>query len=751
MATNDNYSDTLSGYKYQLLNGQLSLVFERLYEYIEERPYLKGLTDRLDSLCDNYHRMMDYYSKGSEDPRRMEYFKCYRQETARLVQDILMAECLRNDEVLASLAGSSSKNAGLAFERNSDLPDELNRQMADSNGKPEEFTSRELQEYEQQKVEANKYLFSSILFSPQWDDETEDDYISIILEYDEITSQVMVSAIMLSTQLVFDIRKVRALFRIYREANSVSVRERAFVGAIFSLNDDEVFWDEEQKELVQKFCSSKEDVQRVLDFQKQVIYLVDTEKDTKEARKAFNITDIMERNPGLKELARNESIDMDSLEEYISPEEEEELFERFDEGMKRYAEMEKEGSDLYYKGFCLMKDFEFFSSITNWFTPFYAKNPVLAPLIEFMNGDSRFVKNLEKGMPFCSSDTYSFTLVLTQLSQQVPLIRQLMNPNTFKPKEEPDNNEMTSASLCRRKYLQDVYRFFMLAPMKGSFFPLFDNSFSGRLAFLSKQFFDVKQYEEAHLSICRFLARRKDYKRLNYFLQQTMPVTKEYRLMKAAVYLDSCHDKDRVLQLLKPLLAKEPDCLPAQKLLAKCYYQNGCYEEAIAPYRKLLEAYPGHVGLERRIAVCLTEIGDYDSALEVLFRLDYLHPGDKETMRELARTLFLKGSATKALRYYEKILSKASKPSKDTAMDICNEAICKWAVGDIAGAIQGFAQSLMFNDTDILYDKFYMFRDALQQHYHLGKDDLILMIDAAYLASLKLQEQSNANDSQKDN
>lgn len=701
-STNDNYKSLLNC-KGMLLSGRLSLALEKLREHISGRPYLNGFKDRLEELSGNYDRMMHYFLEGSDDPRRIEYSKSYREETYRLIHDAFMAEYLKANEELAHIA-SHSEDIG------------------------------------------EKQIFYYILFSPQWDDETEDQYVKEVVTSDEITGQLMTSAIMLSILMVFDFRKLRSLFRIYHEAASCNVRARGFVGAMLTLDEREEFWKEEQKKLVQKYCSSEEDVTNVLDFQKQIVYLLDTEKDAKKAREAFDLSDIMERNPKLKDLSMNKDFEFDSIDEFISPEVEEEISERLDESMRRYLEMEKAGSDLYFKGFRLMKDFEFFHSIDSWFTPFYAKNPILRPLVDFMDGNSGFLEDLEAGVPFCSSDTYSFALALSQMSKQMPFLKDMIKPGLFKPREKIDD-EALLASLCRRKYLQDVYRFFMLAKTRGYFFPLFNKRDPRRITFLGRAFFNIEQYEGAHLAMCRFLARRKDYGRMEHFVYQNMPHTKEYRLIKVAFDIyDSCPLDDDI-ELLEPILSEEPDCRPAMKLLAKCYYMMGRNKEAVAAYRNLLRLYPNHVGLERRIAVCQIGLGEYDNALETLFRLDYQHPGDKETIRVLAKALFMKGSAGKALHYLKKILPEDQALSNDSVDDFCNAAFCKWVTGDNVGAIRGFARFLSFESEIKLSDKMRELRSVLLQHYDIGEEDFQLMTDAAALYKQRFLSQQDTTNS----
>ncbi len=732
--------ENLSIFKDQVANGEMYQALEDLGEYIALRRYLKGFTDQLRELRENYGRILQFYSKGSKDPSRMDYFRNYREKIYRLIQDVLMAELLQTENKLSPIAQLSATIDA----------DGIDEKLAEMNAGCMKYASatemqdsenlQECQRFQESCSDYREALFSYLLISPQWDETTENLFVESVNKADEVTAQLMVSSIMLSTLMVFDFHKLSSLFRIYHEATSCKVRERAFVGALFSLDEKEEFWLEGQKELIRKYCSEKKDIQNVLDFQKQIVYLSDTEKDSKKVREKLDFSDIVNQNARLKEQLNNpEDIDSISLDEIISPEEGEEIADRVEETMRKYDEMEKGGSDLYYKGFSLLKSTPFFHQIANWFMPFYAQNPELIPLNNFLGGSDSFARGLEYGSPFCDSDTYSFAMELLMLSQKVPGVKNVAD--SFKPTKEQYADQQENPSLVRKKYLQDVFRFFKLSPMKGIFFPLFDAENKKRLSFLSSELFSVEQFGKAIFSMCRFLIKRKDYKRMESLIYRQKPDNKTNLLISAAYEANYGYDFYLAGKLLDAVFEEDPDCRPALELDAKCYYKSKAYGEAITAYGKLLKWYPNHVGLERRIAVCQVGNGEYDKALETLYRLDYLHPNDNETMRELARALFKKGSADKAVRYSEKILAN---PSNCWSQDYNDDAMYKWAAGDIAGAVQAFA------DYKAAYPRepyrLHWNEDTLLQKYNIGADDIQLMKEAATLLYRETKKLDNQED-----
>ena len=49
-----------------------------------------------------------------------------------------------------------------------------------------------------------------------------------------------------------------------------------------------------------------------------------------------------------------------------------------EESFQKMAEMQKQGTDIYFGGFSQMKRFPFFNELSNWFVPFYSHHPAVA-------------------------------------------------------------------------------------------------------------------------------------------------------------------------------------------------------------------------------------------------------------------------------------------------------------------------------------------------------------------------------------
>ena len=83
------------------------------------------------------------------------------------------------------------------------------------------------------------------------------------------------------------------------------------------------------------------------------------------------------------------------------------------------AEMQRNGSDIYFGGFKQMKRYPFFYTLSNWFCPFYQEHPGLSNTTSKLK-NSKFLDILQKNGPFCDSDKFSFALALATVVDKIP-------------------------------------------------------------------------------------------------------------------------------------------------------------------------------------------------------------------------------------------------------------------------------------------------------------------------------------------
>lgn len=724
----EDKSQVLLGYKELLREGQLSRLLEELRNYIEENAVHGNFRDSLDVLFADYDRMMPYFQNGADDPKRAAYYWNYQCQIYSLIQDLQLHEILKTVSTLAASKQRAMKmDIGEIFEKAKAIHTE---EIQASKDKGMAFADwlEKYRDIHLSHVDFQRKVFSYFLTMPQWDHAIQSKFEDEIYLADKVTASLMITAVTINVMQVFDIRKLSALFHIYESAQDRDVKERAFVGAMFCLNDKEFLWTEVQQSLVNNCCSDPESLTRILDFQKQIIYLLDTEKDKKEARKDLDFSDIMEKNPKLKKLEVMDWADNEIQENILSPEEEMEIAQRLERNWRKQDEMEKAGTDIYFKGFCLMKKFGFFHSMVNWLTPFYAENPILMPLVKALGDDGALVKDVEHWGPLCNGDSYSFCLVMTQMVRQMPMLKHLVPKKVFAPvNDSVDDPEMRS-SWIRRKYMQDLYRFFVVAPMRTGFVSPFTKENSDHIYFFGQSFFDDEIFQKTNMAMCRFLVKRKDYERLRFFINRKMPENRDAYLILSLAhfsmgeYMLAVHEAAQVRSM-------DGDKKPALQIEAKSYFLMGDYPKALSLYGELLGLTPNKVGVERKMALCLIEMKNYDKALDILYKLDYQSPNKLEIMRPLAWAMIEKGETVKAIDYYRKIMAVATKTNGQVAEDFYNIGICNLMNHDILPALQSLVRYIILFDKTDLQEKIKSDRDLLVRN-HVSDCEIMMLTDA---------------------
>ena len=117
--------------------------------------------------------------------------------------------------------------------------------------------------------------------------------------------------------------------------------------------------------------------------------------------------------PKLEDKLKMDDIRDELLEEGRNPDwqsvfnESDDLYKKVDEFMK----LQMEGADVYMTTFAHLKQFPFFSELTNWLVPFHKENPDLSEIYAEKSDifdPEIFVDGLRQTPFLCNSDKYSF-------------------------------------------------------------------------------------------------------------------------------------------------------------------------------------------------------------------------------------------------------------------------------------------------------------------------------------------------------
>jgi flavodoxin len=192
---------------------------------------------------------------------------------------------------------------------------------------------------------------------------------------------LLVSALTLNLWRMFDEPKLMMLFDCCQSSNQ-QVKQRAMVGLCMVM--------EKYKPVLPYFPSVRNrlvllsDDNRIVDnFQQIIIQLIstaETEKISKKLRDEI-MPEVMKISPILKDKMDADSL-MNSDEWEGEHPEWQEIIEKsgISDKIQELNEMQLEGADVYMSTFSMLKNFSFFTELSNWFMPFDIKNNAVAEI-----------------------------------------------------------------------------------------------------------------------------------------------------------------------------------------------------------------------------------------------------------------------------------------------------------------------------------------------------------------------------------
>ena len=662
--------------------------------------------DKLASLKYDFQLMTDYWRRGFKDAKMADLYdnllrRMYRIFVDTSVNDDVERSSLFFDYRDQALSSAQDWSAQHIREMLEDFVSEL----AVLTLEPPHTAKPKKQALYEKHHQLMKTIFGYILTSGTWTDGYAEGIEEIVLlpTIDTIDQQVIVTAVMLAAMQHFDLAKFRLLTHVYRKTTDENVRQRAFVGWVFALDDElgrRLF--PEEIRLVEELLEDKSCCEELVVLQKQIIYCLNAEKDNDIIQKDI-IPDLMNNQQGLR-ITRNgiEEVEEDPMQDILHPEESEKAMERIEASMQKMADMQNQGSDVYYGGFARMKTYSFYYDTMNWFMPFYPEHPDLGTAADLWDR-SRFVRELLKSGPFCDSDKYSFMLAFNQVLQRLtPNLREMFeNGESYIDKFGVEGRD--SGLYLRRMYLQNLYRFFRLCPQRKDFRNIFTEDEKDYL-FLAKRVFSKTQVEPYFNNVTAFFVKMGRLKEAELMLFNYGENRMDFQFYMVAGYLgkkgfrlpQAGGQKLDVRTCYERALSLEPDNERALVGYARALFADGCYQEALDTYEKLLTIQPEKKNYVLNKAVCLTKLSQSAAARQLLYRLNYEDSEDENVKRVLAWTLTCDGKYDQAEKLYGELLSA----EKLVADDLLNNGYCLWFNGAIDAAIDCFHRYLAMTEQE---------------------------------------------------
>lgn len=552
-------------------------------------------------------------------------------------------------------------------------------------GFSEEQIDEERQKIQEQLNAYRNMVFSYIMVTDDWN---EDFILAIrsIIDSDLVdpyTINMIVSAVSLSCSVFMVPEKIGLLLRLFKSAGSCSVRERAFVGFVFSVitnpAESDACWRAAAATVTDDVLLAA-----CVDLQRQMRLCLTSKKDSKEMMHSVVKTMFSTFTQDLAEKLKDRG--KVGLDEFTADGEDPE--EAIQGAFNYMLNSEDIGVDVYYHQFANQKCFGHFHSLYNWFVPFYVRNSTLKSVRGVMNQHRNFVNNLLKGASMCDTDLYSVILSLNNTSKEfiksldVAPENMVSGPVFYDEEDEVEKEQNTEESVedetdsteakdsenvtlldsvmeheenlseekkkkrairVRHRYVQDLYRFYTLSPMRKAF----DNPFEVQkeIPFMTTGLFAKPEYDKYRLSLARFSAKRGDFAFVSRILRNLSQYTEEEQMMLALAYYSEKNYSDAldyVCDILKVNSKYKAAYELKLKIEEKCEDENAfsTLDEII----KLETDKDKQFKLQLKKVDLSLKFHRFNEALQLAFLLDEQHPKEEQIECRLAFSLLFTDS-----------------------------------------------------------------------------------------------------------
>lgn len=661
LETMENH-DTLKE-TFELINQRrISQAMEHLQSFACSYPNL-GIADSITAIQEDYDRIASYWNNGYEDPQLEQFFAQLLKRLYMLTANAQLNYVIAHSSFFKSVnhvAHASSKELSVSTIRES-LEQFVSSVALLQIMSPQQTSDRKELYAEHQRF--RNRLFNWLLLSPQWTDAEGNAFTKICLlpTIDSIDQQLIVSAVTLSCNEIFDIGKMRMLIDVYRKSTDLRVRQKALIGWVFVLSLTPMNVYPEMGETVSNLLEDEETCRQLRELMFQVVPSLTVEQDTKMMQTEI-MPNLFNISKQFMENRKNEDLDADELEELFMNSD---FGDKMENATEKIREMDREGSDIHYSSFGMMKNrYPFFRSMCNWLMPFYPEHPEISDIIEEKKFKER-LKPIFRKMAFSDSDTYTIVYVFNDMLSKIPFSHSdsIFDMQTMADSDMPVSmSQQEEERLIRRSYLRDLYRFYHLFMERANFSnPFREQPHSQRAArclFLAQPIFYSVKLRDALEQGTAKLVKKKLYREAAMLLENEQESDRDFNFHYLCAYILMKADKDQLPQKwadeeafdhFRQAMFCKPKHQRTLNYLGKQMMEKHMYQSALSIYETLVEMKPENDAYQYSLAVCLTELKQYKEALQLLFKLYYLHPEDSSVTRQLSWALMFDNQTDTAM------------------------------------------------------------------------------------------------------
>ena len=687
----------------QVAGGKLKSALDGLSLFIRNVS-TEDLFYRLETITDNYRNLLKYSFEGYTDPKRDDILAGISAEVLLIADEV---RYLLTDKDMFQRRVETS----IIRQEFGDEPERITERL-------EEFVfGKEIQRITNESGTQTMgnapidSIFRLIWLTRKMNDQHAELFREMAtsgrLEWQE--KCIVVSALTMSLLTCFDHKKVMLLLD-FIQPKQPQVYQRALTGLVLSLirydhrirfypvlisrideisSDDTIRQDVEAIILQLLMAQETENITRA--FREEV--LPDMEKVMPKMEDKLQLENILEdddpegKNPGWKDL----------IDEVPG------LFER----IEKFTKMQIEGGDVFMATFSLLKRFDFFNSISNWFAPFYITHPELRSSSgENSEYFDRLLEGLARAFYLCNSDKYSFALNFNAVPQQQrSMIITYFEAELEQMKEMATEEEVLGQSAASHsifiQYIQDLYRFFKLYPHHDEFEDIFHRKIRFTALYFYHRFFERASFTE---QLATFYFEKEHYPEVielyRYIIEKNPPQAVYYE--KLGFALQKTGDLEEAIEAYKKAELFDTDHLWILKKLGWCCMKIKDYPSAARYFSAAANLRPDDLKLQAQLGQCYLNMKQFEPAFQHYTQVQYYQPDNLKVLRPIAYCQFVLGKLQDAESIYRDILASETV----TGYDYINAAHVALCLGKRSDAIllyrkcftdPGFSEPLFLN------------------------------------------------------
>lgn len=698
------------------------------------------LEKEVERLWDTYQQMMIFMLQGVQDPQseRIREDICQRLHT--LVTRISRQERIQTaPTVQYAVARNSLRNIS-SFETIVSHLENLSKVVQDFNNDTETHDSIRQNQFERLAIEhemAVQQLFDWTWTSDMWQNADIAQANRIIFS-DDIASNdksVFIASVTLSLFEYLDYTKLLFLLDSYLVEDE-QVSQRALVGflLIIHIYYQEVHLNQDLKDRMSVYQDNDTFRHDIFSAMMQLEMSCTTEGVTSKMRNDI-LPALMK---GFSKGQNPATIDINTLAQNgENPEWMDD--EKTNKKMREMAQLQMDGSDVYFASFSTLKSHSFFHQMVHWFYIFSDHSPALVSH-NITAQNNKLVQLMLKGSPFCNSDKYSLLFTLSSIGgvNEEALTSQVssMLPDDVSEDElmESLNTQKSQKADIRRHYILDLYRFYHLYLYRNQFTNPFQKLKENPITPLHNDLLSelVEADRGEMIQYADFLMLKGFYVpalQLYKVLIEEENVELELHQLsgfwqKTGFCHQKLHNEQEAIEAYTIANEFKPNSKWTLTHLAELLYKEGHIKESSTYYQQLIEISPDRQEYLLMAATVYYKLHQYEKALAIYYKIVFLNEDTLVAKLQLIRTLLLLNRKDEAAKQIH---------SLEVSDPLLNETKLMKALFLLTNGNRQEAFNLLKPLSLLPEEDYFEFLDRLQEQELLDSDTVTLFKDAIKL------------------